>query len=546
MSGSRLPIMTFMVPPRLQSFVDDELLRAPLTMDMALQAMIEGFQRGVSTLAPGERKVLSDLLLAVAAQRPRMVERYVASLREQVHAELRRGQPRGATPAAPAVGTASPLRPAPTALDALSLVDDAEVAVDVALSHVIEAVRSVAEHELRELLAYTSAMVGDMDVGTDNNPFRAEVQGRAVWAAAQMLPLSGGHQLAFMRHAAMPVAQTLRKTYAAACTRLENEGQEAAVYRTVIPPAGARTRRVLDGSLGGTLGPGDAPGPSRSITGRLPPTDPAQASAERQLVALLGRLFEAMLTDRRLHAALHAPISRLQAFVQKATLEEPTLIEQRDQPIWRFIDLLAHLGSVHPGRDDAEIEALLRYVGKLLDQLGEEPRHTGSLYGWAIERLEHWAAKRLSERIAGAATQITTMQALEDKLSRPEALVSTLHGAIDATHLDTVPSALLDDTATSPEGNAARWVRDLRAGQWVRLFHRGGWLHAQLLWPGERGEVWLFADGASEQTWAMRRSALQLLREARLADVATPRSLLADAMALLAHRRSAEPLQAAA
>ena len=79
MSGRRLPIIAGMSSHRLHAFVDDELLRAPLTMDMALQSMIEGFQRGVSALAPGERKVLSDLLLSVATQRPRMVERYVPS-----------------------------------------------------------------------------------------------------------------------------------------------------------------------------------------------------------------------------------------------------------------------------------------------------------------------------------------------------------------------------------------------------------------------------------------------------------------------------------
>lgn len=525
-----------MIAPRLQAFVDDELMRAPLTMDMAMQALIESFQRGVTALAPAERKVVSDLLMSVASQRPRLVERYVAALREQVHAELTR--PQGATAAAPV-----------RALATLSLVDDAAVAVDVALSHAIEAIKSVAEHELRELLAFTSALDGDMDVGVDNNPFRAEAQGRALWSAAQALPLSGGHQIAFMRHAAMPMAQTLRKTYAAACTRLENEGQEPAAYRTVIPPAGARTRRLLDPSITTSLGPiaGD-PASTRSptdasalsMTGRPPPSDPAQASAEQQLVVLLGRLFEAMLSDRRLPAAIHAPISRVQAFVQKATLEDPTLIEKHQHAIWRFIDLLAHQAAVHPGIDGEELEQLLRYTGKLLDQLGDESRHTESLYAWAVERLDFWAAKRLKERIAAAQPHIATMQQLEDKLLRPDAMISTLHGAIDVTQLDTVPSELLDIThAEPPTGNPARWVRDLRAGQWLRLFRKGGWVHTQLLWPGERGEIWLFGDGAGDETWAIRRSALQVLRQERLADLVSPRSLIADATALLARRRAA-------
>lgn len=518
---------------RLQAFIDDELMRAPLAIDMALQAVIESLQRGAATLAPGERKVVSDLLLSVAAQRARLVERYVLSLREQVGAELARQAPKpAATPRqAPSLGT-------------LSLVDDDEVAVDVVLSHAIEAIKSVAEHELRELLAFTSALVGDMDVGADHNPFRAETQARALWAAAQALPLSGGHQLAFMRHAAMPMAQSLRKTFAAACTRLENEGLEPAAYRTVIPPAGPRTRRVLDLSITKPLEPlgGAESTAARSMTGRLPPIDASQNSAEQQLVDLVGRLFSTMLSDHRLPADLHGAVSRVQAFVLKAALVDPTLIEKHDHPIWRFVDLLAHLGTVHAGPDGEERDFLLRFAAKLLDQLGEEPRHTESLYGWAIERLERFAAKRLTDRAAQAQPQITTMQQLEDRLSRPDATISTLHGTIDVPQLDTVPAELMessaDTSAQSPE-DPDRWVRGLRAGQWLRIFHKGRWSNAQLIWPGERGEIWLFGAGDSDQTWAIRRSALQLLRRERLADLLQPRSLIGDATAALLHRRAA-------
>lgn len=277
------------------------------------------------------------------------------------------------------------------------------------------------------------------------------------------------------------------------------------------------------------------------MTGRLPPADPSQSNAEQQLVDLLGRLFGAMLSDRRLPADLHAPISRLQALVLKATLADPTLLERHEHPIWRFIDLLAHLGAVHPGLDGEERDWLLRFAGKLLDQLGEEPRHTESLYGWAIERLDRFAAKRLADRAAQAQEQIATMQQLEDRLSRADATVSTLHGAIDVQQLDTVPAELMDTPAAasaSPAEDPLHWVRELRTGQWLRLFHKGRWANAQLIWPGERGEIWLFGDGDSDNTWAIRRSALRLLRQERLADVLQPRSLIADATAALIQRRA--------
>ena len=78
----------------------------------------------------------------------------------------------------------------------------------------------------------------------DHNPFRAEVMARAVWAAAQALPLSRGHQIAFMRHASQPLAQVLRTSYAASTSRLEGMGVEPAAYRTLILPSGSRRSTV--------------------------------------------------------------------------------------------------------------------------------------------------------------------------------------------------------------------------------------------------------------------------------------------------------------
>jgi hypothetical protein len=125
----------------------------------------------------------------------------------------------------------------------LSLVDEEEVAMDVQLSHCIEAIKSVAEYELRELQTYTSALVGDMDVARDHNPFRAETWARALWAASQALPMSRGHQVNFMRHASTPLAQLLRKQLCRVHVAAGSMGVEPAAYRTLILPAGSRRGR---------------------------------------------------------------------------------------------------------------------------------------------------------------------------------------------------------------------------------------------------------------------------------------------------------------
>jgi hypothetical protein len=63
------------------------------------------------------------------------------------------------------------------------------------------------------------------------------------------------------------------------------------------------------------------------------------------------------------------------------------------------------------------------------------------------------------------------------------------------------------------------------------MFLQGRWLHAQLLWPGERREVWLFGDGASDATWAVRRNALALMREQGLLKGLRQRSIVGSAAA---------------
>jgi Protein of unknown function (DUF1631) len=545
-------------PSALQTFVDEELLRAPLVLQSALQGTIDALQKGPAFLGASERSIASDVILRASSHRTRIVDRYVSALREHIQAEL--------SHEAMIVQGAGP-----RTTGSLALVDDEEVSVDVVISHTIEAIKSVAEHELRELLAYTSAMVGDMDVGADHNPLRAETQAQALWAAAQALPLSRGHQLTFMRHAAMPMAQALRKAYAAACARLDGEGLEPAAYRTLIPPSGARTSRRLDPNLMesmptiGTItlpihlpvsspvgqpasqpvsqhvSPPAGAAPPQAANPAIPPQPaaPIPSGFEQKVLALTGRLFESMIGDRRLAPGVPALLARLQPFAVKAALDDPSLLEQPQQPLWRFIDLAAHMALLESGPDGQARERLLRFAGKLCDQLAEEPRHTPQLYGWATERLERYAAKRLAERCALAEAHVATMQQLEDKLSHSEAPISTFHGAIDVNQLDTVPADLMDQPHLHRPGsadNALRWLSELRAGTWLRIFRKGGWVRSQLLWPGERGEVWLFADGDSDDSWAIRRSAITLLREEGLAQVMLPRSLLNDASERLLRR----------
>ncbi|MBC7940097.1 MAG: DUF1631 family protein, partial [Chitinophagaceae bacterium] len=427
---------------------------------------------------------------------------------------------------------------------ALSLVDADEVAVDVQLAHAIEAIKSTAEYELRELQTYTAALVGDMDMARDHNPFRAETYARALWASAQALSLSRGHQVVFMRHASEPLAALLRQAYAASASRLEAMGIEPAAYRTLILPAGSRRGRAVDSTYSpdlqrmreqmpvplevapldeGTRYTGQAAPPRRGE-----PAPPTPSRSERQARALVSSLFEAIRTDTRLPADVLALILRLHGPALLLAQHEATQLADDNHPMWTFVNHLAYEAEMAPDPADPERVRLLQLAQATIQQLSSEPEQKSSLYRWAGERLDNFLRQRLTRRCTAAASQIGALQKLEDKLTAGHTVPSTLHGTLDVPQLDTVPAELMHEPDASPPPAASHedWLDELRSGDWVRMFLQGNWLHVQVLWPGERREIWLFGDGASDATWAVRRRALAMLHGAGLLKSLTRRSLV--------------------
>ena len=522
----------------LQQFVDDELLRAPLVFDQLIEATTDHARKALPAMAPAQRSAVVDLMQSLQVQQARLCDYFVRSLREQVHEEFERAEPK-----------------APGQLEKrvkLELVDEDTVALDVELSHTIEAIKSVAEYELRELQTYTSALVGDMDVARDHNPFRAETYARALWASAQALPLSRGHQVAFMRHACSPLAQLLRKSYAAATSRLDTMGVEPAAYRTLILPAGSRRGWRGETTFSPDLhrmretmpAPLDMPsvvaklsydGQAQRAPEREAQREPARqphSRVDRQAIELMSRLFEAICADDRVPADVTLIISRLQGPALRLTLRDASLLDQDKHPLWRFINRLAFEIEMTPDPLDPERVLLLKSAHATVDQLASEAEQNSGLYRWALERLEAFLRKRLTRRLAAASSHIGALQKLEDKLAAGNAMPSTFHGMLDVPQLDTVPADLMDIAApATPQTGGGEWLDALQPGDWVRMFMQGRWVQARLLWPGERHEVWLFGDGASDATWAVRRSALLMMRAEHLVKTLKQRSIVGSAAA---------------
>ena len=212
---------------------------------------------------------------------------------------------------------------------------------------------------------------------------------------------------------------------------------------------------------------------------------------------------------------------------------DPAVLDNYTHPLWLLMDRMALQGQLHPPAGDPERTHMLRFLHGLLDTVTQEQARDADAFRWARERVLAYERTRFEQRRAAVEAELHTLQSLEDQVMAGGP-PPTSPGALDVGGLDTVPAELLDDLSASspasdPQPDGTQWLQSRRSGEWVHMFMQGAWVDAQLMWYGRQREYWLFADGASSSTWAVRRGALDRMLQAQLLGTLAPHSLIREA-----------------
>jgi hypothetical protein len=569
-------------PPAITRFTDEELSRAASFADHAITATIDALSRPPADTPAVERVALGRIAVGVAAIRPRMTADYCASLRVQLQA-LRRDTVATAPRTAPARASGKL---------SLALVDEQEVAAEVEINRVAHEIRSLAEHELRELRAYLSTLSGESHVEQNQIELDATQHARALWTAAQLLGAEPGWPVQFMRHGAKPLALTLRRCWAAASTRLEDAGIQAAAYRTLVLPAGMRTtfggpvvdsralhamaqsvQRIEESlqqrssdrmpspasfaaSAASNSAPPATPALRTEVDARPAPTAPAPtltdilghdtARAEPPQahgVSTVAQILDLLDDDPRLTDDLKPLVERLRQPILKLAAVDPLILTDDEHAAWRFIDRIAWQSSTLPPAPDRERVRTAQVIAGLVDQACKSPSPGAETFQWALERLIVLERNRHERRAARYARQAQSLAAVEQQLLAPGSSSGSDH-----TQLPTVPADLYDTlpAALTEVPPADAWLESLAMGSIARLLMRGRWVHAELLWRSPQRELWLWGDCRSDEVWPVRRGALRMLFQGRLATTAMPDTVVREAAHRLAERASRTTILATA
>ena len=415
------------IAPLLQRFVDDELARAPALIERCLAGVLtllrDGKDRG---LHASERAHHFTLVEALQRQSETYRRSFVDSLRKRVLDEL--DQQQGGAGIEAGFGLAG-----------LELMDESRVEVDIEISRAMQLIDTTAEWELRELQTFTSTLIGQPHVSAESNPFRPLVYASALWDAACAVTPTQAQRATVLRVSAGVAAGLLKNAWAAASTRLEAQGIEPGIYRTVLLASGSVPDRQAapaaapaPGAIAALLAnlPGAAP---RSSTG-APPADldldldagtlgaGAGTSNERRAIELLTRLFDTLLSDSQLPAAFHAPVARLQVPAMRLALHDRDLLESTQHPLWQMLDRIGLLSAARPQPTDPRALALLAHCAALADELARLGSPDSMACRRALDRLDGFIAEQLRAQQTDAQGSVESLQFAE----RREKLEQTL------------------------------------------------------------------------------------------------------------------------
>ena len=160
----------------------------------------------------------------------------------------------------------------PTSWDALSLVDDHEVEIQVSADRFALEISHACEWEIRELDAYMGTLLKFGRADHERNPLRAEIIGQAMIRAVDAVADRPETRKVLLAEIGRSLANAMRQTYADIVADLRVSGVKPVGLQVRQKPhdaAGTRGGGTVAGSLHGDLG--DSRSHELSASGRLSP-----------------------------------------------------------------------------------------------------------------------------------------------------------------------------------------------------------------------------------------------------------------------------------
>ena len=443
---------------RFNDHVQDQLARAPELAQRIVVRTQAALRDSSSDLSLAQdRNLLFGVAEAVQARRTD----FESALAQHLQDEIRATQGQG-----PAGRKLHELT-----IDQLTLVDENQAEQDIEISRTVQLIDLVAEWELRDLQACTSALQGDTSPRPHTNPLRPAVFARALGAATRALPLSPGERNLLLRLAARVLADCLREHYREVCDSLKSLGCTPLPFKAVSHPRRSPPPSALlvtqPGALESLLDrlplppvPPAAPPPSdgaltfgalsRKLDEINDPQGLAARRSEAQVSRLLSTLFQQMQADAEVPLPIRQLIGQMEPVLQRTARQDSWVLRSDQHPAWRLVNQMAAYAAGYGESDVVALRGFLAFMQPRVARMLPEPGPNSVELETTLKEMQQFIVTQSQAAIQQAPQAVARLREADQRLTLHPLLQQQVSNQVELVKLPQV-------------------IKDFLRGPWVEV-----------------------------------------------------------------------------
>ena len=139
----------------------------------------------------------------------------------------------------------------------------------------------------------------------------------------------------------------------------------------------------------------------------------ASEPVDRQVIELVTRLFESLLSDSLLPAAFRPVISRMQVAALRLCLAESAALESYEHPVWRLLDRIGETSQGYSRAEDPRLSGFLAFCSAVAEEMAGANAPDGALFRRGLNRIDAYLSELLQGQLRAAHGAIEALQIAE-------------------------------------------------------------------------------------------------------------------------------------
>jgi hypothetical protein len=139
----------------------------------------------------------------------------------------------------------------------------------------------------------------------------------------------------------------------------------------------------------------------------------ASDPVDRQVIELVTRLFESLLSDSQLPAAFRPAVARMQIAVLRIALAENAVLDSYEHPVWRLLDRIGEVSLGYSRLEDPRLSAFLAISSAVAEEMAGSTAPDTLLFRRGLNRIDVFLSEQLQGQVRAVQASVGALQLAE-------------------------------------------------------------------------------------------------------------------------------------